>query len=145
TPLSRKRWPKAGRISSRTCGHDGGSMLQSLDLRLLPCHRQTKGPLIANGVYGATSDPELQEKWAAKWPDALWGIVCGIAFDVLDVDPDGLEWAREHLCDWETYVQRTPRGLHYYSLTTPGLKSRVGCPVAGIDVRAANSYVIDWR
>jgi hypothetical protein len=115
------------------------------DLRVLPCNRQTKAPLIAHGVHGASNDPALLEAWGAKWPDALWGVVCGDAFDVFDADPAGLAWAHQHLSELETYVQQTPRGLHFYFQPTPELKSRTACPVPGVDVRAKSSYVIDWK
>jgi hypothetical protein len=115
------------------------------NLRLLPCD-QNKRPLIAAWEQRASSDRAQLEAWEFEFPGCLWGILCGEAFDVLDVDPAGIEWALEHEADLRTYTQRTRRGgLHLYFQPTPGLTPRTDCPVHGVDVRATGSYVMDWK
>jgi hypothetical protein len=102
--------------------------------------------LIADWVNRASSDPAQLEAWEAEFCGCLWGILCGIAFDVIDVDPSGIGWALEHEDDLHTYTQLTRRGgLHLYFQPTPGLRPRTDCPVKGVDVRSTGSIVIDWK
>ena len=83
-----------------------------LEGRALPCN-QNKEPLIADWVNRASSDPAQQRAWEDEFPGCLWGILCGITFDVIDVDPAGIKWALEHESDLRTYTQVTRRrGLH---------------------------------
>lgn len=115
------------------------------EARLVPCSRDKK-PLIADWVHRASSDPAQHTAWEAEFPGCLWGILCGEVFDVLDVDPIGLEWALAHESELGTWTQRTKRrALHLYFLATPGLTPRTDCPVRGVDVRATGSIVIDWK
>jgi hypothetical protein len=112
---------------------------------MVPCD-QNKRPLIADWVNRASSDPAQLEAWEAEFCGCLWGILCGIAFDVLDVDPAGLEWALEHESDLRTYTQVTRRGgRHYYFEPNPELKNSQGKIAPGVDVKATGGIVIDWK
>jgi hypothetical protein len=116
-----------------------------LEGRAVPCNRNKK-PLIEDWQNRASSDLAQQAAWEDEFPGCLWGILCGITFDVVDVDPKGLWWALEHEAELKTYTQVTRRrGLHLYFQPTPGLHPKTGCPVEGVDVRATGSIVIDWK
>jgi len=116
------------------------------DVPRFPCSRITKAPLVAGGFKAATNDQKQIESWQAQFPRALWGMPCGIAFDVLDLDgAAGLAWLREHEGALpETYTQITPRGRHLYLQVCPDLRPSVGKIAKGCDVRSKNSYVIAW-
>ena len=114
------------------------------DVPRFPCSRITKAPLVAGGFKAATNDPEKLRAWREQFPRALWGLLCGEAFDVLDIDPAGLNWLSEHESEMLTRVQFTPRGRHYFFLPDPGLRPSVGKVAEGCDVRSRGSYVIDW-
>jgi hypothetical protein len=114
-------------------------------LRLLPVDHH-KRPLISDWVRRASSDPAQLKAWEAEFPGCLWGILCGEKFDLLDIDPTGLEWAlanEDRL--GQTYVQRTRRGgLHLYYLPTGRLKNSAGKIAPGVDIKTTGGIVIDW-
>lgn len=108
------------------------------DLPVFPC-RANKKPLIAKGFHAAKRiEPE---PW---WP--LVGVPTGVAtgFDVLDVDPQGLDWLADHLLP-ATRMHRTRRGWHFLFRAAEGLHGSADDRIAdGVDVRASGNYVIWW-
>jgi hypothetical protein len=76
------------------------------------------------------------------WP--LVAVPTGIAFDVIDVDAEGLPWlqANRHLL--QTRAHRTRHGWHF--LTLPGdLSGSADDRIAlGVHVRARGNYIVWW-
>src|SRR3954451_13083537 len=63
------------------------------DWPVFPLKPGEKVPLIAkaaggNGCHDATTDLEQVQAWWTRWPGANIGLACGVAFWVLDFDPD---------------------------------------------------------
>src|SRR6516164_8795288 len=78
-----------------------------------------KHPLIADGLYGATTDPLLIEAWWKKWPLANVAIRTGAESGVVGIDIDDLAIAKpalQKLCpryDFKSVpVQKTGKGWH---------------------------------
>ena len=88
-----------------------------------------KVPLTPHGVKNATTNAELVDYWATKWPNANWGVAC-TAVTVMDIDD--AELAAQLKADAEFIAQHfvvsTPRrgGLHLYLVEeNPAQQSRV--------------------
>jgi hypothetical protein len=82
------------------------------------CNRPGKHPLIADWVNQASSDARVVTDWWTTWPEANIGLLTGVAFDVLDIDSQGLAAmmrveAGPHLGGVGPIVA-TGRGLHLY-------------------------------
>jgi putative DNA primase/helicase len=122
---------------------------------LLPCHwrgDRRKQPLIKQGFYAASNDPQQVTAWWTKWPDALVGVATGASrLAVLDVDvkdpkkygPDSLD-AIAYSILHNTPIAHTPSGgWHCYfdpgDLDIPSSTHTLG---PGLDVRASTGYVI---
>jgi Bifunctional DNA primase/polymerase, N-terminal len=119
-------------------------MIDLSDLRRFPCG-EDKSP---RTWWGKKAQP--YERWYGMY-DERWQLV-GVetggvnGFDVLDVDPDGLEWfrANQHrLPETRAHVTRR-RGLHLFFHAWPTLRCSVGRIAPGVDVRAEGGYVIWW-
>jgi hypothetical protein len=108
-------------------------------LPIFPC-KWDKKPLTPNGFYDARVGADH-----SRWPlvGLATGAVSGI--DVLDIDPNALEWleANKHRLP-ETRRHRTRRGVHLLFLHSPGLKKSESKIAPDIDVRADGSYAIWW-
>jgi Bifunctional DNA primase/polymerase, N-terminal len=109
---------------------------------VLPLRPRTKLPATARGFHDASTDPGQVGAWWAAYPDANIGLVCGVGFDVLDVDGDegaanlhdlGLDLAGVPCAE-------TPHGLHYY-FRPSGYGRRIGF-LPGLDWLAAGGYVV---
>lgn len=120
-----------------TCGSSG-------------CHSPGKHPVIKNGVHGATTSPEVLDRWWQQAPDANVGIAAGDGIVVVDIDPknNGMttlrEWEAAHGTMPHTPTVRTGSGgLHYYfrcPVHMPiGNRTNIG---PGVDIRGTNGYVV---
>jgi len=111
-----------------------------------PCGRQTKAPLIPGGHHAFSTDPALIAAWQAKFPGALWGLRCGEAFDVLDLDgAAGLAWLRDHEQQLPaTRMQTTPHGKHFYFLPEGRLRRSIGKIAPGVDVLPSGQVIAWW-
>jgi hypothetical protein len=111
-------------------------------LHKFPCGKD-KAPLTRWG--GKDREPYERTLYERRW----WPLVAvetGDQFDVLDIDPDGLDWfhANKHRLP-ETRAHSTPRGgLHLLFHAWPNLRCSVGKVAGGVDVRAEGGYVIWW-
>lgn len=122
--------------------------LAALGIPVFPCG-PGKAPLTPRGFHDATTNVEVITAWWTRWPDALVGIPTGRASGmvVVDVDPDGIAWAREN---WNALyplrVHATRRGWHLI-YTTPADRE-IRCSASqlapGVDVRADGGYIIWW-
>lgn len=122
-------------------------------LFLFPLQRGGKKPLFAGWTETATRNPELLARWAQKYPDCNWGILCGrqSGIWVLDADHkhgvDGMATLRQHWdIDWaRTFTVRTPHhGVQFYYAWNDDLgEIRNANPLLpGIDIRGQNGYVV---
>lgn len=103
----------------------------------------TKMPATAHGFKDATLDPDEIQSWWWSHPDSNIGLPTGGMFDVIDIDgPQGIaslvELGEDAIPDVHGKVG-TPRGFHYYVLST-GDGNRVGVR-PGIDYRGVGGYV----
>ena len=106
-----------------------------------------KRPAVDHGVTEATTDADQITEWWWRWPRANIGVATGVAFDVVDVDPAGIHWWRQHghdhgpLPDIHGKVS-TPRsvGFHLYVQPT-GMRNKTGL-VPGVDYRGLGGYVL---
>lgn len=114
---------------------------------VFPVAAGLKRPATEHGLKEATTDAEKITEWWWRWPTANIGVATGYAFDVLDVDPGGIHWWRQHghehgpLPDIHGKVS-TPRtvGMHLYVKPT-GLGNKAGL-APGIDYRGMGGYVL---
>lgn len=114
---------------------------------VFPCRPGLKTPATEHGLTEATTDPDQIGEWWWRWPNANVAVATGHAFDVLDIDPAGIHWWRQHghehgpLPDIHGRVS-TPRaiGFHLY-LTPTGMRNKTGL-AAGVDYRGLGGYVL---
>lgn len=114
-----------------------------------------KSPRIANGLHGASRDPEQIATWWGQWPDALIGVVTGPSgLVVLDLDRHGDNDGFASLAAAGIEIEPT---LHYTSVSGSGEHHVFGAPdgvaltgrsdiggMLGVDVRGGDSYVV-WN
>jgi hypothetical protein len=106
-----------------------------------------KRPATPHGWKDATVDPAEFADLMGAFPGPLIGVPTGEAsgLDVLDVDPQGLGWLRQHERELPpTRVHRTRRGLHLLFRHHDGLRNSAGKIAPGVDVRADGGYVVWW-
>jgi len=98
----------------------------------------------------ATDNPDIIEKWWAKWPDANVCIVCGKSgLLVVDIDVkgkangfDSLKVLQENNKKFpETFMVDTPTGGRHYYFKGDG-KNTAGFLGGGIDTRGTRGYVL---
>lgn len=117
-------------------------------LPTFPCG-PNKQPLAEHGFKDATTSLEQIADWWLRWPDALLAVPTGAPSKlvVVDIDPDGAGWYREHAerlgC---ARVHQTRRGHHLLYRTPPGIEIRnsAGKIAKGVDVRGEGGYIIWW-
>jgi len=106
-----------------------------------------KRPASDHGLHDATTDPATITEWWRRWPGANIGVPTGYAFDVIDIDPAGVDWWYRHgqpdgpLPDIHGTVS-TPRvtGWHLYVEPT-GMRNKTGL-APGVDYRGMGGYVL---
>lgn len=115
-------------------------ILPGLDtLPIFPC-KLTKAPLTSNGFYNARIGVDY-----SAWPrvGVATGAVSGI--DVIDIDPDGLEWLNANRPRLPpTREHQTSRGRHLLLNHHPTLRNSTSRIARGVDVRADGGYIIWW-
>lgn len=136
----------------------GFQFLEDLDLVGAPIFildRLPKGAPVEGlirGLYRAprgwpnfTADGN-DDRLAKAQPGCAYGMVCGHAYDVLDIDPrNGGEASFQKLVDAGAipevhYVVATPRGGRHLYVNPLGAPHRLGF-LPGIDLQTANSFV----
>lgn len=110
--------------------------------------RGDKSPHTAHGLHDATRSIEQIAEWWTRWPDALVAVPTGRASGLLvvDIDPAGAEWYREHAAQLAcARVHRTRRGHHLiYRMPAEEIRCSASRLARGVDVRAEGGYVIWW-
>lgn len=114
---------------------------------VFPLKAGSKEPHTKNGFHDATSNPTRIAKWWDRHPDDNIGLPTGIAFDVLDVDPDkgGAMSFDKLLCEKRIpechgVVVTSSGGMHLY-LKPTGKGNKAGF-MAGLDYRGKGGYVV---
>jgi len=116
--------------------------------RLLPLVPRSKVPLIAGGVYSATSNRRRLEKYFQSHPDANYGVATGSGFFVVDVDgKKGRQSLRrmkkKHGKLPKTVTVQTAKGRHYYFRSKNiVVKNTAGKLGPCIDVRGDGGYAV---
>jgi len=113
-----------------------------------PCGSD-KQPLTEHGFKEATTNLEQISDWWTRWPAALLAVPTGAASKlvVVDIDPDGADWYREHANQLGcARVHQTRRGHHLLYRTPAGIEIRNSASkiADGVDVRGEGGYVIWW-
>ena len=106
------------------------------DLPCFPCALDKRPLIKAWNKNARRIEPPNQ------WP--LVGVLTGIAFDVIDIDPLGLPWleANDHLL--QTRRHKTQRGWHIL-VSTGGVSGSNDDRIApGVDVRAKGNFIVWW-
>lgn len=121
---------------------------------VFPCSAETKAPLVARGLYAASTDPDTIRQWWSRYPDAMIGVPTGTPSGVwvLDVDMGDEVDGEAALASLEaehgplplTRISRTPSGGRHMLFTLPeGVEVRNrGRFAIGIDVRGSGGYFI---
>lgn len=110
-----------------------------------PCG-ENKAPLQQWG--GAQTQTGLTYYDRPSWP--LVGVKTGVynGFDVLDVDPQGIEWLQANAYRIpDTRVHQTRRGglhLFFQAHEFPPMPNSAGKIAPGVDVRGTGGYVVWW-
>lgn len=102
-----------------------------------------KNPATLSGFKVASTDPNAIEAWWTHTPDANIGIRCGVAFDVLDVDPGGEVSLGRILTEPYTHsgpVAKTGKGHHYLFAVTG--QQKAGGILHKVDFQGASSYIV---
>jgi hypothetical protein len=124
---------------------------------LLPCKWEgdrRKAPLVRDGFYEASNEPEQIRQWWSQWPRALIGVATGPSeLAVLDVDvkdpakygPDSLA-ELGHAIPEDTWIAHTPSGGWHYWFCRGLLKIHSTNSLWGIgpglDIRGNSGYAI---
>lgn len=108
-----------------------------------------KKPLTPNGFKDATTDKAefITLGKLKEGASFMFGVPTGeiSGFDVLDIDPNGKEWAARNVSHILTRTHETRRnGSHYLFLHEPNLKNSASKISPGVDVRATGGYIIWW-
>lgn len=116
------------------------------------CTSPGKHPRTRHGLKDATSNPDEQQRWLLKWPNASWAVRTGPESNlvVVDVDPDkGGEATWDELVNRHGFVHTvTARtgsgGWHYYFQYPTTIEVKNGRDVLGpgVDIRGNNGYVL---
>ena len=112
--------------------------------RQVDCNRIGKHPRIFNGRNGATTDPEIINKWWSAWPDANVGIATGTesGLIVLDVDEYG-ENSLQELPDTVEAITGSGGRHLLFRYPNDGKRYRTRVRFAeGLDSRADGGYIV---
>lgn len=112
---------------------------------VFPLHPGDKSPMTRHGFKDASTDPTQIRRWWAAAPNANIGLPTGVAFDVIDVDPDGWSAWREMVAGdvlptVHGMVCTSRGGLHAYVEPTGG--GNLAGVKLGIDYRGKGGYVV---
>jgi hypothetical protein len=95
--------------------------------------------------HGFKDARRTRSSLANSWPLVAFATGERSGYDVLDVDPTGLDW---HHANYDalpaTRAHQTQRGLHLLFKHAPGLRCSTSRIAPGIDVRADGGYAIWW-
>jgi hypothetical protein len=106
------------------------------------CASPAKHPRTANGLTGASTDPETIARWWSMWPESNIGLVVPPNRLVVDIDKggaDAIKSAGRSLP--RTAVARTGHGHHYIFETTEPVRPAVGI-LPHVDLRGPGSYIV---
>lgn len=117
---------------------------------VFPC-RDDKTPTTPHGFKDGSTDPERIAWLWRRYPGPLIGVATGERSGISVVDVDSrhetarLWWAQNchRLPDTPTYRTRSG-GIHLWFRHTPGVGTKAGHPVQGIDVRGDGGLIIFW-
>ena len=123
---------------------------------VFPCREGHKLPAIpktegGRGFKDATVDPERIKDWWWRWPRANIGIATGIAFDVIDVDPDGAAWWEDLRIEYPGQdgplpaihgIASTPRTNARHIYIEPQGGGNLAGFAPGVDYRGRGGYVL---
>ena len=141
--------------------NDVHALVNERGWRVLPCRAKSEGeypaksPWVKNWINAATTDHRQIEKWWAKRPDSMAGVLTGKANGIIVLDLDehtegvsGLEslkaYCREQGTEFPvTLTAETPSGgLHLYFIKPDvEITGTVGI-LPGVDVRSDGNQVI---
>lgn len=124
------------------------ALAEEYGLPVFPC-RPDKRPYTPHGFRDASRNIEQIAQWWTDWPDALIGVPTGRASGLLvvDIDPAGAEWYREHADRLGAgRIHRTRRdGWHLlYRMPADEVRCSASRIARGVDVRAEGGYIIWW-
>ena len=121
-------------------------------LPVFPLQPRGKAPLVARGLYAATTLPQVIEAWWQRWPDANIGMPLGEPSGcwALDVDPrHGGDSSLEQLSPLPpTRVQQTGGGgIHLLYQARTDLPVRLSNAVGfagfpGLDLKVGGGYIV---
>ncbi len=113
-----------------------------------PGGEKDKAPLTENGFKDATLDQDGIEYWLRANKNPLVAVPTGKASRLLvvDIDPKGAEWYREHQAALACgRVHRSRRGWHLvYRYPEFEVRNSASKIAPGVDVRGEGGYVIWW-
>lgn len=110
--------------------------------------KREKRPLTPHGHKDASTDPDQVAKWWREHPEAVPGVPTGEASGVaaLDVDPEGEQWAAEHI-EWlaaAARVHHTARGRHYLFRFDGSARNSASVIAPGVDTRGDGGWLVWW-
>ncbi len=121
---------------------------------VFPCSPETKAPLVARGLYAASTDPATIKSWWGRNPDAMIGVPTGkrAGVWVLDIDKGDTVDGEAVLAELvaantelpSTVVSQTPSGGRHILFRLPeGVEVRNrGRFAPGLDTRGEGGYII---
>jgi hypothetical protein len=117
---------------------------------VFPCG-PNKQPCTEHGFKDASTNIEAIDHMWEGHPDALVAVPTGTPsrYLVIDVDPEGMGWYRQHLEEFKCgRTHHTRRGgvhlLYRYPAEGLEIRNSAGKLAPGIDVRGEGGYVIWW-
>lgn len=124
---------------------DAALLYASWGWPVFPLQPGGKAPATRHGFKDATTNADQIRRWWAEIPAANIGLPTGIAFDVIDVDPEGWgAWremvATEAVPDLHGTVCTSRAGLHAY--VEPSGGGNLAGVKKGIDYRGQGGYVV---
>lgn len=105
------------------------------------------GPLVHNGVHGASTNVSTITSWWSAWPDANIGLAAGDDWWALDVDGPAGAATLDALVDQfgplpETVIQQTGKGRHFlFAMNGVTVRNRVKLR-AGLDTRSSGGLIV---